>query len=269
VNSSSVSDAQGDFIAEGLMPGKYGIYLFQSQNNELRAEAMSFEIIDQDLSGVIVKLAKGATLTGVVVIETENKALLAKLAEIQLRSFIPSQGGGGVTSSAVSPIAPDGSFRLAGLSSGNLIFNLGSSNTPISPKGFKITRLEKDGVVLPGAFEIKDGEQITGVRIILSYGSASLRGVVTAGNGPLPAGVNVAVRLVKPGETNGLRPSIVDERGRFLIEGIPAGTYELIAVATSAASRSPARTAKRVVTIQDGSTTEITIAVEMAESANP
>ena len=76
VNTLAVSNVQGDFVIEGLIPGKYGINMFQNQNqsNELRAETLNFDIIDQDISGVVVKLVKGATVSGVVVVETEDKS---------------------------------------------------------------------------------------------------------------------------------------------------------------------------------------------------
>src|SRR5262249_1588739 len=252
VNSFAVSNVQGDFILEGLIPGKYGINLYpnQIQTNELRAETLNFEIIDSDISGVVVKLVKGASVSGVVVIESEDKAVLAKLSELQVRGFVSVQGG--VSSNATSPIAPDGSFRLAGLGSGNLFFNIGTPNRPIPPKGFNIARTERDGVVAARGIEIKDGEQVTGVRVILSYGSAIIRGVVvTSENSPLPEGTRVSVSLGKPGERgSSLRPPVVDQRGRFLMEGIPAGTYELTTIVGITTPQSPARVFKRVVTVQ-------------------
>ena len=255
VNALAVSNAQGDFIVEGLIPGKYGVYLLQTPNLaiELRAESVNFDIIDQDVNGLIVKLSKGATVTGIVVIETEDKAVLGKLSEFQLRGYIAPTGGMGmVTSSSGSPIAPDGSFRMAGLGPGNLNLNLGTANRPFPPTGFSIARVERDGIALPRGIEIKEGEQVTSVRVVLSYGSATLRGVVTFENGPLPPGARASVRLIKPGEVNSnLRPPVVDERGRFLIEGIPAGTYELITfVSIGAEPRAPSRMDKRMVTIQ-------------------
>ncbi|HEU4934506.1 MAG TPA: carboxypeptidase-like regulatory domain-containing protein [Pyrinomonadaceae bacterium] len=273
VNALAVSNVQGDFIIEGLIPGKYGINLLpnQNQSNELRAETLNFEIIDQDVSGVVVKLVKGASVTGVVLVETEDKAVLAKLSELQIRGFISVPGGGMVSSSASSPIAPDGSFRLAGLASGNLFFNIGTLNRPLPPKGFNIARTERDGIVATRGIEVKDGELVTGVRVILSYGSAIIQGVVTLENGPIPQGARVSVSVGKPGERNiGIRPPVVDERGRFLIESIPAGTYELTTIIGMTTPLAPARVFKRVVTVQDGSTTNLTITVEMdAPPARP
>jgi len=267
VNTTVASNIQGEFVIEGLLPGRYGINLFPGQNpsNEFRAETLNFEITDQDISGVVVKLVKGASVSGVVVIESEDKAVQAKLSELQIRGFVAVPGGGVISGSAMSPIGPDGSFRLGGLASGNLNFNLGMATRPMPPKGFSIARLERDGVVAIRGIDIKDGEQVTGVRVILSYGSASIRGVVTSETGPLPEGTRVSVSLAKAGERGGMiRPPVVDHRGRFLIEGIPAGTYELTTIIGITTQHAPARVFKRVVTVQEGSTQDVTIAVDIA-----
>lgn len=268
VNTPIASNVQGEFIIEGLLPGRYAINLLPNQipGNEMRAEALNFEIIDQDISGVVVKLLKGASVSGVVVIESEDKAVQAKLYELQLRGFVAVPGGGVVGTSVASPIGPDGSFRLVGLASGTLNLNIGMLNRPMPPKGFSIARMEHNGVATRG-IEIKDGENVTGVRVIVAYGNAVIRGVVTTENGPLPEGTRVTVNLTKPGERNGplIRPPIVDARGRFLIEGIPAGTYELTTVIGITTQRVPARVLKRVVTVQEGSTQDLTIAVDLAD----
>jgi hypothetical protein len=147
-----------------------------------------------------------------------------------------------------------------------LNLNLGMQNRPFPPRGFTIVRMERDGVVATRGIEIKDGEQVIGVRVILAYGNAVIRGVVTAENGPLPEGTRVTVSLTKPGERNSplIRPPMVDARGRFLIEGIPAGTYELTAIIGMTTQRAPARMFKRVVTVQEGSTQDVTITVDLA-----
>jgi hypothetical protein len=270
VSVITASNLQGEFIIEGLIPGKYALNLVPNptpnQSNELRAETFNFDVIDQDIGGVVVKLVKGATVTGVVILESEDKAAQAKLSELQLRAYITVPGGGMISTSASSPIGLDGSFRMAGLGSGTLLFNIGTSNPSLPPKGFMIARLERDGVAagMPRGIEIKDGEQVTGVRVVLSYGSAIIRGVVALENGPLPQGMRVSVNLVKPGERMGFLRPLVDERGRFLIEGVPAGTYELTTIVGITTPQAPARVYKRPVTVQDGSTTDLTITVDLA-----
>jgi hypothetical protein len=268
VNAAAVSNNRGEFVIEGLIPGKYGISIStQLTGVEMHAEPLSFDIVDEDIGGLTLRLSKGASLTGIVVLENEDKSLFSKLTEIQLRAFAMVQSGMG--DYAVSPIGTDGSFRLAGLPGGTINLMLGSMFNPVM-KGFFITRVERDGVVLPSSrMEIKDGEQLTGVRVIVVYGTATLRGTVKLENGSLPEGARIIIRLAKPGEPlSNLRPAIADERGHFLMDGMPAGTYELSTMITGTSS-APPRTVKREVTLPDGQVTEVTITVDMAAPVKP
>jgi len=118
---------------------------------------------------------------------------------------------------------------------------------------------------------IQEREQLTGLRVVVNYGTATLRGVVEIENGTLPAGARIFISLTKPGERGNsvnLRPPPVDARGRFLIEGIPAGTYEVWASVVGLASNSTRR-AKREVSVQDGVTTDITFTIDMSEPRKP
>ena len=265
-NTSATTNAQGDFVIEGLIAGKYTIYLFPSQSNGMRVDTVTFDVIDQDVSGITVKLIKGASLSGVVTLETEDKSVLAKFPQLELRAFVsdPTVGGGGMGSFATSQIAPDGSFQLTGLPGGTANLTLGSRNMPFPPKGFMISRIERDGVAAQRGIEIKEGEQLTGLRVVLAYGNATLRGVVKFENGTLPDGARAYVRLTKAGETfSNFRPTQADSRGIFLFEGIPPGVYVVHAfVATSAPM--PPRSARREVNIQEGAPTDVTLTIDMS-----
>ena len=268
LNVFAVSNSRGEFVIEGLISGKYGISLGDQSGSDLNAEPLSFDITDQDVGGLTVRLRKAASLTGFVVLENEDKSLLSKLAENQLRAFAVARSGTG--NFATSPIGPDGSFRLAGLPGGTINLMLGSIMNPVA-KGFVIARVERDGIVSQSSrLEVKDGEQLTGVRVIVSYGTATVRGMVKLENGSLPEGAAILVRLTKPGEVlPSFRPlTVADERGHFLIDSMPAGTYEVWASIPGTPSVQ-ARSAKRDVTLLDGQVTELTITIDMAAPAAP
>ncbi|HEU4833330.1 MAG TPA: carboxypeptidase-like regulatory domain-containing protein [Pyrinomonadaceae bacterium] len=271
VSMVMMTNSKGDFVGEGLIPGKYEFYLFPNQNVGMRVETFTFDITDQDVSGLTIKLVQGTSLSGVVVLETENKAVLAKLSELQLTAFTvntkPSNGA--LNSSARSPIAPDGSFQLRGLSGGDMRIGISAISNGYPPKGFSIARIERDGVTLPrGGIEMKDGEQLTGLRVVLSYGNATLRGVVNVENGELPPGARIYVRLARPGEKlSNLRTPQVDARGHFFIEGLAPGTYEVHA-AVSAPQMQP-RMVMREVSVQDGVTTDLTITIDLTPPQKP
>lgn len=265
-NTPAMSNAQGEFVKEGLVPGKYGVFVLSNEEGGMRAEPITFDVIDQDVNGVTVKLTQGASLSGVVVLETENTAALAKLSELQLRAYVTGVSGTvGVSGSSSSSIGPNGSFHLTGLPGGLANLQLDSKTGSGPPKGFSIARIERDNTVIVRGIPIQEREQLTGVRVVLNYGTATLRGVVEIENGTLPAGARIFIHIVKPAERENsinLRPPPVDARGHFLIEGIPAGTYEVWASVSGVASRSNLQ-AKREVTFQDGVTTDITLTIDM------
>lgn len=271
-NAPVMSDGQGDFVAEGLVPGKYQIFLFQGMSgSDLRAEPITFEIIDQDISNVIFKLGKGASLSGVVVIETEDKAALQKLPQMRLMAYAAPQPGApnvfGQSSSSM--VGADGSFRLGGLPGGVINVRLSGTMGPLDLKGYALSRIERDGVPMPKGIEVKDGEQVGGIRVIVAYGNGSIRGVVKFENGTLPSSVQMYVRLSKPGENPGpIRPNQVDSRGNFLIEGIPPGTYELsLQVFGEGAPKMPQP--KREVNVQNGVVTDVMITVDLTTQPKP
>lgn len=265
------TNSTGDFVAEGLIPGKYSLTTLSNPNTELRADGTTFDIVDSDVTGIIVRLIKGASISGVVVLEPEDKKVRARLSQIQLMAFVqrsaPSGGVMGVGGGSQSAINLDGTFRIAGLPAGTARFGLTSMMDPNGTKGMMVARIEREGVVQRGV-EIKDQEQVTGVRVIVSYGDATLRGVVNIENGPLPTGARIMVRLGKPGEQIPVRPPIVDDRGRFVAESVPPGTYEVV-VSVFSPGLKPQPPVKQQVTLQNGVITEVTIPFILATTPNP
>ena len=275
VPTLATTNAQGDFIIEGLAPGKYGVYLFQmsaqSQVPDMRAEQSSFDIVDQDVSGITVRLTKGATLSGVVVLESDDKTVLQKLQQMQLRAFVMAGPGvGGFGQSSVSPIGADGSFRLGGLAPGtvNVFLNAAIGN-PSDTKGYMISRIERDGVQVAQRIEVKEGEQVSGLRLIIAYGNATLRGVVRFENGALPPQGRIFARLVRPGENpdmSMMQSPQVDARGHFMLEGLPAGMYELhvsVTAGVGVTARGWPRTTKQLVNVQDGIVNEVVVTIDL------
>jgi hypothetical protein len=268
MNTTVTSNSQGGFVVEGLLPGKYGVFLMPEPNSGLRADATEFEIVDQDVSGLTVRLTKGAGVSGVVVLETDAKRVLGKLDQMQLHAYVFNQAdGSGMGQSASSTIAADGSFSISGLPAGTANFSLGGIRGQDETKRFIISRVERDGVVQPRGIEVKEGEHVAGVRVVALYGSATLRGVVNLENGELPTGSSIFVRLGKPDENSGIRPPRVDVRGHFIAEGIPPGVYEL-SVSVGGPNLKP-RMVRQQVTLLDGVATDVVVTIDLASGAKP
>ena len=262
INSSVSANSQGEFRLENITPGKYVVLILPVPGIETRADPVSFEVVDQDVSGLLVKTFKGLSISGNVIIEGKtDESFAAKLAQLRLYVYMRNEGAG-ASFGRSSQFNADGSFRIGGLSPGAADFTLGSQEgRPLV--NFAIARVERDGVVQQQGLQLNFSEpQVTGVRIFLRYGTGSVRGEVKIENGPLPEGGRLMVWLKKLGEgESNLRPHTPDLRGHFLIEGVSAGEYELRAQANIPRGGPPPTSQQ--VTVSEGSVSDVVITVDL------
>ena len=264
---SFVSNARGEFRLDKLSPGKYGVSARDRLSGEWRADEVQFEIIDQDVSGLVLKTAKAATIAGVVVVEgADDKGMREQLAKAQvgasvINELVPQRG----SSSSATP-APDGSFRITGLGSGSAYFHIYSATSQ-----FRVMRVERNGVVQPQGIEVKPGEHVAGVRIIVHYGNASIRGVIAVEKGALPQGGSFYVwlrRVIVDDPNAALQWSDatpqMDSRGHFMVEHLLPGTYEIRAGVVLADGRGLSLPKKEEVVLTAGSTTNVTINLDLS-----
>lgn len=266
------SDAEGNFTVDGVAPGKYIFSLIAVAGNERVVESPPIEVTEGNISGVVLRLNKGATISGVIAIENESPQAGLKLRQLEVCGYVtPPSGTGG--RSSITMISADGAFRMSGLPGGivGFYFTEGARGSDVL-NNFKIIRVERDGVAQPGnRFEITDGEQVGGVRLVVTYGDATLRGSIKVENGKIPAGARFAVRLGRIGETPTGPPAYatqVDPRGNFVIKGVEAGVYEVIATLLTP-DRTDQRTVKQQVNLTSGATTEVTLVVNAVEPKQP
>ena len=262
INASVSSNSQGEFSLENVTPGKYAILILPVPGVESRADPVTLEVVDQNVTGLLVKTFNGLSISGTVVVDgKKDNSLSAKLAEFRLNAYVRTEGvNSGFGHS--SPISADGSFRIGGLSPGTANLTLGSQEGR-PPVNFAILRVERDGVVLPRGLELSaDEQQVSGVKVVLKYGTGSIRGEVKLENGPLPSGSRLQVWIRKVGDTSSNnRPYTPDLRGRFLIEGLDAGYFELNVHVNVPGREQPRAT--QTITITDGTVTEVAITVDL------
>jgi hypothetical protein len=225
-----------------------------------------FDVTDQDVTGLLMKTGKGASVSGSIVLEnTEDKSQLVKLMQARVSGIVRSQTGYG-NALHTSLINADGSFRIGGLDPGAVHLSINFLGGGGLPKGFTISRIERDGVVQPSGIDAKPGEQISGVRLIISYGNATVRGIVRQADGTFPAGTRVFVRVSKQGEPNLIvRPFQVDSRGHFVIEGLSAGVYDFeTRVLWPIPRGKPRPLVKQQLTVLDNSTNDLSVTIDLS-----
>ena len=151
---------------------------------------------------------------------------------------------------------------MSGVAGGTTMVQLANSSR------FRLIRVERDGVVQPGrTFEIKEGEVVSGLRLFVSYGSATIRGTVEVLNGTAPAGARFSVWLRSLSEDPEIAASSnssveIDARGQFVIEGVFPGMYEISAGIWSPDGRTVFGPKKQQIAVSAGSVSNITLSVE-------
>ena len=267
LNFMGLSDADGKFRAEAFQPGKYGVFTLGGPTDPrtLYSELTQFEVVDADVSGIVITLRQGATISGVAIIENNSDpGLFSGLQTIQLFAHSGNRERTVAPSIATTQIKADGTFTFSGLGPGKV--KIGVQHYPLPPKGFHLLRVELDSVARDD-IEVTAGAEIQGVRLIFNHGAGSLRGRVKIEGGNLPEGTRLFVALVQPGQAIQAFPQQieVDARGQFFADNISPGTYELKArgrLASGDSSRIP--TVTQTVTITHDVETDVTIVMTLS-----
>jgi 5-hydroxyisourate hydrolase-like protein (transthyretin family) len=259
------TNANGEFTLEKLPAGKYSVSIQPTPESNLRAEAVDFDLVDEDVTGLVIKAASGGSLSGTVVLERTSEGNNVGPAPAWLSLYWRSEvAGTSYSSNQSTQIKPDGSFHVGGLTAGTIGFSVGAWSQFGDAKPIPVLRVERDGVVQPNGIQIQNGEHITGIRIIAAYSSGSIRGVVKLENGTLPPNGNLVVSVAKVGETAPNGGGIgVDARRRFLIEGLATGSYEVTVTAYAPEWRQGPRRIKQLVTVTDGAATDVMVTLDL------
>ncbi|MDT5268890.1 MAG: hypothetical protein QOH49_1076 [Acidobacteriota bacterium] len=264
----TTTNARGEFQTEGLAPGHYAVYasnMFGQEAIEFYSDPVNFEVADADVSGLLVKLKRGASVSGVVTIEgvADRAAAAQMLAAVRVYPFVEvnRQQMGMPGPARQVNVNADGTFQARGLTPGKL--RLGILNEAV--KGLTTTRVELNGANVIRGFDITEGEQVTGVRIVMTYGTATLVGQTTYVNGTPPAGARIMVTASLVGQPQGgstSRSVEVDARGFFRLEGMPAGEYDVIAFVFAFGPGRPHRSETQRVVLGDGGEAKVTPVID-------
>jgi Carboxypeptidase regulatory-like domain len=221
------SDAKGEFRLQGLLPGKLMLYANLGLGSEVYSEVEALEISESDIREVEIKVRQGNSISGVIVIEgTSDPALLSKVSELELLSSVMTKELGPPTLSRTQANA-DGGFRIKGLRPGKVRISMGQRSTS---RRFSVLRIERDGVAMSeyDLIEIGQGENISGLRVVVGYAGSAIQGEVKIVGGTLPANQSLYVNARRLGDPRSI-PALAetDARRRFVFENLLPGEYEL------------------------------------------
>jgi hypothetical protein len=241
--SSGVTNEEGKFRVTGLTSGRYTATVRSSgfpgggaeMNSDYYSDPVSFEISDDNATGVEVKVHRGASIAGVVVVEGANDpSVAARLSQLTVsaNSRGQSQGqagrGGAGGRQNFAQVGAQGSFRIGGIAPGRVRLNVNGLGGGGRGGGeFSLVRIERNGAAINGDLDVASGEQITGIRVVVGYGTGVIQGRVVVTGGALPAGTRLMVSVRSLNSAGQNRPAQVDASGQFRVEGLFTGSYEV------------------------------------------
>jgi len=273
--ANSTSGTRGEFRLDGVAPGRYAAFAVPQSDSEMYSDTAAFTVIDSDVTGIEIKVHRGSSISGTVVIEgAESQPGAPRLSDLRL-----NVGAGSLNVAFVGrtvTVASDGSFRAGGLPRGMASLTLAMYP---APKGLSFLRLEHGGVEQKNGIELGLAEEISGVKVVFGYGTGSIRGLVQIEGGEMPPGavMFLSLRQLDSRQPQQYRPPqpfrspymTPDSRGRFATDGLLPGEYELsLTLQVRPVSGSPQmrpKFVKQTVTVTNGTETQITMVVDLNE----
>ncbi|MEP7271183.1 MAG: carboxypeptidase-like regulatory domain-containing protein [Acidobacteriota bacterium] len=261
----SISGLRGEFELQGLRPGQWQLladsgYRHPPDGPSGFSEPLNVELREEDSTGVEVRFKSGGSITGVAVIEGDTRAL--DLSDLRAEVVVQHDGINSVMPPSFRPvkIQPDGRFRVDGLRPGLATFI--EVREPGIPR-IRLVRIEHNGQLMPKGIELKSGESPSGVRLVFAYATASVEGQVLTDGGTLPLGTNLNVYAVALGANVTYSSGQTDPRGKFSIEGLAPGQYELTAYPTT--NRVQGTAVKQTVVLGNGETLKVTLTFTLSQ----
>ncbi len=233
--SGTVSAKSGNWTLQNLPKGKYRIqvsqgYIYQSNNQtnqpqqEFSSVTKEIEITDKNLENLVFELPLGASIEGTIRIEGDKPVP----QYLQLWAVNEETGEGAFLDYNYSQSRDQNSqqtkqkpFRFAKLKEGKYrITSLG--------RGFYIKSISGSGG--DGLIEVKEGEKLNGVQIVLSTDLGTVKGKVTDFDGQQQAFIVLMKAGASVEQVNSQAVSdIIKPNGEFEIKAAP-GEYSIFVV---------------------------------------
>src|SRR5215470_14645911 len=258
------TNSAGEFRLEGLSPNSYKVGVANLEKSDFYSDQVDFEIVSGDVTGLEIKLSRGASISGVAVVEgSRDPAILGALSKIELRVVAGDSKmtmGDGLFDKT-GAINADGTFKISPVRPGKKRI---IADTYMATKELSFIRMEHNGVEAT-QLDIGAGDQVSGVRLVFAYGTAVIAGRVEIKGGMLPQTAILNVYADRdggsPADPKFGKGATVDERKQFVIEGLAQGAYKVRLRAYDTAAGAPINipNAEQTVTIAGNARHEITL----------
>jgi protocatechuate 3,4-dioxygenase beta subunit len=262
----------GRFKFTEVRPGTYSLYVASNYSGKASTSTytgvLQVTVTDQDIDGIeLLVHTSTASLSGQVDVDGVSPGEL--VSDIRLMALVRGAHRAEDARFYYATIEPDGRFTFAGLIPGEASISAMSAGQ--CPGGLTRLRTERDGQLVKPLFEIRAGENITGVRAYFACGQGRIQGRVTAsGSGTRHIAKFRITAVQLNGWSNNMRtPAEIDAQGYFTLENLVEGEYELRAAIVRSAeevtSDAPEKSVTQRVTVARGQTAQVILRIEVGK----
>jgi Carboxypeptidase regulatory-like domain len=267
----TTTNDKGEFRFESVPPGKYVIEVSQlgaltgTGTSEFYGDPINFEVRSGNVDRIEVKMHRGASISGVAVVESADKEQdVQSFGRVMIMAAVTDEATKAFSQGTAS-INADGTFQIGGLKAGKATIRVLSMGTPKA----SLLRIERNGAEVQGGFDIQPNEQVSGVRLVLSAANCVIKGHVTIEGGSLPSGAPLVVRTHRlQGDPNFFFDSPtgqVDSNGNFEIEDLAPGAYDVEVSVMQPGSN--ATSAKQSVTVSNDAPAYVSLTLNVKGKA--
>lgn len=223
-------DADGGWRLRDVPPGEYELEASGGDRSARESAWAKLIVQGADIDGVSLVAAGPVRITGEVT--TDSGAALPPVPGGRLRVSVETIGDrrADVISAGDDNghVKSDGAFTFTGVAAPSLM-----RVAPL-PRGWAIKSIELGGREIPdGALELKDGQNLDGMRIVLTDRFPAVSGRITDEKAQAAEGIVVLFPADESRwltATAGIRSGRPDQKGLFRLESIPPGEYFVAAV---------------------------------------
>lgn len=247
---SATTDAAGQFTITSVTPGRYVLsathagYVGQRPGG-LGLSGRAFTIApDQHLDGLTLSLTPGATIAGHIK-DKDDKPIPS--ATVQVMRFFYEDGQKqlhGVASPSTTNAA--GEYRISGLAAGRYYLLASSGSASVEAK--KPANHTYASMYYPGNRDlarstplvIRPGEELSAIDMTLTpvrTFTISGRILNASTSTPVPGAEVMLAEEEEGGDASAQRQGVADAKGNFELQGVPAGSYVVLAQLESQKSK--------------------------------
>ena len=214
--------ASAEFEIPNVEPGAYDLFAIIVTPEAPAVARIPVDVIDRDVSGMIVIVQSGVTVRGNVTVDGKPDTVLASGIGMQpIDSMIRALVGFGAVGTSVEPGSftfdrvPEGRFRLSA----------------VLPESLYVDDVQQGGrSVYDSGFDVRYGLSQDPLLVLVKSGAGIVEGVVRDNAGTPLAGTTVAlVPETRRSNPNLYQSAITDNAGTFVLRGITPGEYKIFA----------------------------------------